>query len=221
MIVLSPIVIFAAVLIVTDAPAPVVLDNLPRIVVAVLGIVLTTAPALLLSFRLPYGLFATVWLVPLYSTVLATTSVFVAKFSGYVLVPPIFSVALLLTVRFPPEVNLFAVKELISSMPFDTIRSPAILIFVTKDTEPEEFVTLISLKLVTKVPPIVCVLVPLKNIVEVPAAKAPVPALFIQFPPTSMENPLGFNVPAVTVRLFTTVVAAGIIKPFALLSVRL
>ena len=57
--------------------------------------------------------------------------------------------------------------------------------------------------------------------VELPAANAPVAALFIQFLPTSIEKPLGFKIPAVNVRLFTTVVAAGIIKPFILLSVRL
>ena len=69
--------------------------------------------------------------------------------------PPIFKVALLFTVSIPPDVNLFAVKVPKSNMPAEINRSPAILILEFKLTEPAAFVTLISLKLVTKVPPIV------------------------------------------------------------------
>ena len=154
-IVLSPTVILAAALMVTAVPVPIVVVNFPKIVVAVAGMVFTAAPALLLSFRLPYGLFATVCVTPLYSTVLATTRVLVAKFVGYVLFPPIFKVALLFTVSIPPDVNLFAVKVPKSNMPAEINRSPAILILEFKLTEPAVFVTLISLKLVTKVPPII------------------------------------------------------------------
>ena len=81
-IVLSPTVILAAALMVTAVPVPTVLVNFPKIVMAVAGMVFTADPELLLSFKLPYGLFATVCIIPLYSTVLATTRVLVAKFVG-------------------------------------------------------------------------------------------------------------------------------------------
>lgn len=75
-------VIVAAAVKETEVPAAKLLLRFPSTVNAVAGNVFTAAPPELLSVRFPYKRFATVWAVPAYSTVLATTNVLAVKLTG-------------------------------------------------------------------------------------------------------------------------------------------
>lgn len=116
----------AAIVYITDVPSPCKLVKSPITVKALVGNVFVAAPEELLNLRLPYVFADTVWFVPLYSTILERLSVFVEKFAGKVLVPPIFKVAPFATLIVPPDVDvpLLAVNEERSKVPAFTYILP-------------------------------------------------------------------------------------------------
>ena len=141
---------------------------------------------------------------------------------GKLLVPPIFNVALLATVSVPPDVARLAVKVVRSNVPVDTERLPAMLAFAPKVTVLAVFAMVRLLKAVPNVPPIAWAAAPLNVTVEVPAVKAEVAELLVQFPCTTELRLFALSVPAVTVRFpFIVGAAANVTVPLGILTVRL
>lgn len=121
-------VILEAAVKLTDVPAPITLLRFPATVKSAAGNVFTAAPLALERVKLPYVCVETVWLPPSYSTVLVRLSAVVLKFTGKLLVPPIFNVAPLETVSVPPltVVPLLAVNVDRSNVAELTVILPAV-----------------------------------------------------------------------------------------------
>ena len=137
------------------------------------------------------------------------------------MLPPIFRVALFATVSVPPAVVRFAVKLPRSKVPLETDRLPTTFEFTPEVTVPE-FERVRLLKVVANEPPIDWALVPLNVTVEVPAVKAEVAELLVQFPCAKEFRLFALNVPAVRVRLpFIAGAAPNVTVPPGMLTVRL
>lgn len=136
------------------------------------------------------------------------------------MVAPIFKVALLPTYNVPPAVVLLAVNAPISNVPPDTVKLEDIAAFTLRVTVLAVLAITISEKVVVKDPPILCALVPLNVVVDVPAVKAVVAALLIQLPLKDILKLFACKVPLVSVKLFN-VIAAGNKRPLLLFNVML
>ncbi|MGY0035646.1 hypothetical protein [Pedobacter sp. NJ-S-72] len=77
------------------------------------------------------------------------------------------------------------------------------------------------LKVVAKLPPIDCAVVPLKVTAEVPAVSAVKETLFTQFPAIVILKLLVVKVPEVNVNVLAIVMPEGNKSPFVLVRVRL
>lgn len=135
--------------------------------------------------------------------------------------PPILSVAPFDTVIIPPAALRFAVNAARSNVPLVTDTLPEITALIASVAVPAGLLMTRLLNAVVNVPPILCAADPLIVTVPLPAVKAAADAVLIQFPPTLMLKLLAFRIPAASVRVLFTVIAAGNSNPLVLLTVKL
>jgi hypothetical protein len=115
-----------------------------------------------------------------------------------------------------------AVKLARSNVPVDTDRLLAMVAFAPKVTVLAVFAMVRLLKAVANVPPIAWATAPLNVTVEVPAVKAEVAELLVQFPCTKEFRLFALSVPAVTVRFpFIVGAVANVTVPLGTFTLRL